>query len=331
MLGPVRRRPAEPLPRARSPSAPGRVVPYDPDWPRQFEAERARLEATLEPWLDGGIHHIGSTAVPGSPRSRCSTCSPGCVTCAGPRRLRPARGARLPPSPSPPRGAPAPPSRPRRVVGADAPASSGRAGRRPLARAPRLPRRPPGRPGARRRVRSLEARPRLGGRRSRPRTPSPRRRSSPACSPRPGSPSGRTRNGSSRPRPPSSIAEPLRRSSQGPPTGVLGGSAGAPGPGSASVGYRRPGGAGSWRRYSEPQDGSAAYPPLRTRWRSVSTGMASPRPVATSYAYTIPTTFPCASTGVLGHLLPERLLRVRPAHIDPPVDTATHDGTPFRG
>jgi GrpB-like predicted nucleotidyltransferase (UPF0157 family) len=41
------------------------VVPYDPDWPRQFEAERARLEALLAPWLEGGIHHVGSTAVPG--------------------------------------------------------------------------------------------------------------------------------------------------------------------------------------------------------------------------------------------------------------------------
>lgn len=41
------------------------VVPYDPDWPRLFEAERARLAAVLEPWLAAGIHHIGSTAVPG--------------------------------------------------------------------------------------------------------------------------------------------------------------------------------------------------------------------------------------------------------------------------
>ena len=41
------------------------VVPYDPDWPRLFEEERARLEPALAPWLDGGIHHVGSTAVPG--------------------------------------------------------------------------------------------------------------------------------------------------------------------------------------------------------------------------------------------------------------------------
>jgi GrpB-like predicted nucleotidyltransferase (UPF0157 family) len=41
------------------------VLPYDPEWPRRFEAERAVLEAALAPWLDGGIHHVGSTAVPG--------------------------------------------------------------------------------------------------------------------------------------------------------------------------------------------------------------------------------------------------------------------------
>ena len=42
-----------------------RVVPYDPQWPRRFEAERAQLEHVLEPWLEGGIHHIGATSVPG--------------------------------------------------------------------------------------------------------------------------------------------------------------------------------------------------------------------------------------------------------------------------
>jgi GrpB-like predicted nucleotidyltransferase (UPF0157 family) len=40
------------------------VVPYDPAWPRRFEAERAVLERVLAPWLEGGIHHIGSTAIP---------------------------------------------------------------------------------------------------------------------------------------------------------------------------------------------------------------------------------------------------------------------------
>jgi GrpB-like predicted nucleotidyltransferase (UPF0157 family) len=41
------------------------LVPYDPDWARSFEAERALLERVLEPWLEGGIEHVGSTAIPG--------------------------------------------------------------------------------------------------------------------------------------------------------------------------------------------------------------------------------------------------------------------------
>jgi len=42
-----------------------RVVPYDPEWPRLFEREREILERVLAPFLEGGVHHIGSTAVPG--------------------------------------------------------------------------------------------------------------------------------------------------------------------------------------------------------------------------------------------------------------------------
>jgi len=41
------------------------VVSYDPEWAVRFEAERAILEGVLAPWLKGGVHHIGSTAVPG--------------------------------------------------------------------------------------------------------------------------------------------------------------------------------------------------------------------------------------------------------------------------
>lgn len=41
------------------------VVAYDPDWPRRFDEERALLERVLARWLSGGVHHIGSTAVPG--------------------------------------------------------------------------------------------------------------------------------------------------------------------------------------------------------------------------------------------------------------------------
>jgi GrpB-like predicted nucleotidyltransferase (UPF0157 family) len=41
------------------------VVGYDPSWPDLFAAERADLEQALVPWLSGGIHHVGSTAIPG--------------------------------------------------------------------------------------------------------------------------------------------------------------------------------------------------------------------------------------------------------------------------
>ncbi|HEV3479273.1 MAG TPA: GrpB family protein [Gaiellaceae bacterium] len=41
------------------------VLPYDPDWPQRFEAERARLEPVLGPWVTDGIQHVGSTAIPG--------------------------------------------------------------------------------------------------------------------------------------------------------------------------------------------------------------------------------------------------------------------------
>lgn len=41
------------------------IVAYDPDWAIRFDAERAVLERVLAPWLESGIHHVGSTAVPG--------------------------------------------------------------------------------------------------------------------------------------------------------------------------------------------------------------------------------------------------------------------------
>jgi GrpB-like predicted nucleotidyltransferase (UPF0157 family)/ribosomal protein S18 acetylase RimI-like enzyme len=44
---------------------PVRIVPYDPDWPRRFSRERAALEGAIGRWASGGIHHVGSTAVPG--------------------------------------------------------------------------------------------------------------------------------------------------------------------------------------------------------------------------------------------------------------------------
>jgi GrpB-like predicted nucleotidyltransferase (UPF0157 family) len=41
------------------------VVPYDAAWAARFAAERALLERVLAPWASGGIHHVGSTAIPG--------------------------------------------------------------------------------------------------------------------------------------------------------------------------------------------------------------------------------------------------------------------------
>lgn len=41
------------------------VVEYDDEWPNAFERERLLLVPVLAPWLDGGVHHIGSTSIPG--------------------------------------------------------------------------------------------------------------------------------------------------------------------------------------------------------------------------------------------------------------------------
>jgi len=41
------------------------LVAYDTEWPGRFEEERKLLETVLAPWLEGGIHHVGSTAIPG--------------------------------------------------------------------------------------------------------------------------------------------------------------------------------------------------------------------------------------------------------------------------
>jgi GrpB-like predicted nucleotidyltransferase (UPF0157 family) len=41
------------------------VIPYDFEWQRRFEDERVLLERVLAPWLEDGIHHVGSTAIPG--------------------------------------------------------------------------------------------------------------------------------------------------------------------------------------------------------------------------------------------------------------------------
>lgn len=41
------------------------VERYNPDWVTRFERERALLERVLARWLSGGVHHVGSTSVPG--------------------------------------------------------------------------------------------------------------------------------------------------------------------------------------------------------------------------------------------------------------------------
>ena len=63
------------------------VVPSDPAWPAAFEAEGDLLGGWLGPWLDGGIHHIGSTSVPGL------AAKPTLDMIAGVRDLRRARRA----------------------------------------------------------------------------------------------------------------------------------------------------------------------------------------------------------------------------------------------
>lgn len=41
------------------------ICPYDPTWPERFEEERVALARVLVEAVVGGIHHVGSTAVPG--------------------------------------------------------------------------------------------------------------------------------------------------------------------------------------------------------------------------------------------------------------------------
>jgi GrpB-like predicted nucleotidyltransferase (UPF0157 family) len=44
---------------------PIQLEPPDPGWPARFEQERVALEGAIGEWILGGIHHVGSTAVPG--------------------------------------------------------------------------------------------------------------------------------------------------------------------------------------------------------------------------------------------------------------------------
>lgn len=47
------------------PDRPVGISAYDPAWPIRYEEERATLEETTGELAAGGIHHVGSTAVPG--------------------------------------------------------------------------------------------------------------------------------------------------------------------------------------------------------------------------------------------------------------------------
>lgn len=40
------------------------IVPYDPAWLDKFLQEKKLIEATIGEYIAGGVHHIGSTAVP---------------------------------------------------------------------------------------------------------------------------------------------------------------------------------------------------------------------------------------------------------------------------
>jgi GrpB-like predicted nucleotidyltransferase (UPF0157 family) len=44
---------------------PSRLSAYDPAWPSRFEEEQVLLEGAIGDWVVDGIHHVGSTAVPG--------------------------------------------------------------------------------------------------------------------------------------------------------------------------------------------------------------------------------------------------------------------------
>ena len=43
------------------------IEPYNPEWPKKFAAEKGVIEETLGSWIVGGVHHVGSTSVPGLP------------------------------------------------------------------------------------------------------------------------------------------------------------------------------------------------------------------------------------------------------------------------
>ena len=67
------------------------VVPHDPEWQHRFAAERLLLERVLAPWLDEGVHHVGSTSIRGIAAKPCID------MIAGVRDFEEARAAYEPP------------------------------------------------------------------------------------------------------------------------------------------------------------------------------------------------------------------------------------------
>ncbi len=41
------------------------IVSYDPNWVEKFEQEKELIQRTIGEFITGGIHHVGSTAIPG--------------------------------------------------------------------------------------------------------------------------------------------------------------------------------------------------------------------------------------------------------------------------
>ena len=42
-----------------------RLAPHDARWADLFEEEARRIQSRIGAWITGGVHHVGSTAVPG--------------------------------------------------------------------------------------------------------------------------------------------------------------------------------------------------------------------------------------------------------------------------
>ena len=160
------------------------VVPYDPDWPRRFEAERALLSTSLAHGYRVASTTSARRQFPASPPSPSSTSWPASATSKALARLSSRCVSSVPPRPSP-RGYRTPFCQAVATT-IDARPAPHPTGERSLARAARLPRRTPERSGASRRIRDAEATARTGGIATMDRhTPGTSAPSSPACLPAP--------------------------------------------------------------------------------------------------------------------------------------------------